>query len=140
MKALMLAISQWGVKGVTGVIHNPEVMKYFKETGHSWVKDDETAWCAAFMNWCLVKAGYPQTGSLAARSFMQYGEPTAKPLLGDIVVLWRISPNSPYGHVGFYVTENKDYIFILGGNQTNQVNVRYFPKSQLLGYRRIVGS
>ena len=139
MKTLLVAISQWGVKGTSGVIHNPEVMKYFKETGHSWVKDDETAWCAAFVNWCLLKAGKTQTGSLAARSFLQYGTPTTKPALGDIVVFWRISPNSAYGHVGFYVTETKDSILVLGGNQANAVNCRAFPKSQLLGYRRIAG-
>jgi len=137
MKTLLLALSQWGVKGTTGIIHNPEVMKYFKETGHSWVKDDETAWCAAFINWCLIKSGFNQTGSLAARSFLTYGNGVLKPALGDIVVLWRISPTSPYGHVGLYITEDKENVYILGGNQTNAVNCRAFPKTQVITYRRI---
>lgn len=136
--AWYIAITQFGTKGVPGSEHNKKILKYFADIGHSWVQDDETAWCAAFVNWCLLKAGKPQTGKLNARSFLQYGEPTTKPRIGDIVVLWRIKPSSPYGHVGFYFTEDKNHVYILGGNQSNAVNVAAFPKSQVLGYRTIV--
>ncbi len=133
--ALLIAISQFGTKGVLGSSHNPQILKYFRDIGHEWVQDDETAWCAAFVNWCLLRAAQPHTGKLNARSFLKYGQETTKPKLGDIVVLWRISPTSAYGHVGFYITEDKNSIFILGGNQSNSVNAQPFPKSQLLGYR-----
>lgn len=136
--AFLIAISQYGQKGIIGNSHNPQILKYFTDIGHSWVQDDETAWCAAFVNWCLLRAGLPHTGKLNARSFIKYGTEATKPVIGDIVVLWRISPASSYGHVGFYITENKHNIFILGGNQSNMVNVQAFPKSQLLTYRRIV--
>jgi uncharacterized protein (TIGR02594 family) len=137
MKPFEIALKEWGTKSISGVIHNPDVIKYFKEIGQSWVKDDETAWCAAFANWCLVKASRPQTRSLAARSFLTYGLSTKTPTLGDLVVLWRISPLGPFGHVGFYVKDTKDYVYILGGNQAGQVNIQGFPKTQLLDYRQI---
>ena len=131
-------MGQYGTKGINGVAHNKQILKYFEETGHAWVKDDETAWCAAFVNWCLLKAGLKQTGKLNARSFLTYGEGVDKPKIGDIVVLWRISRNGPYGHVGFFVSETRDHVNILGGNQSNAVNITAFSKSQLLGYRRIM--
>lgn len=133
--ALIIAISQFGIKGALGSAHNPRILKYFSDIGHAWVQDDETAWCAAFVNWCLLRAGMPHTGKLNARSFLKYGVETVKPQLGDIVVLWRISPTSAYGHVGFYITEQQNTVYILGGNQSNAVNVTAFPKSQVLGYR-----
>ena len=134
-KAFLVGVSQLGVKGTLGSSHNPQILKYFRDIGHEWVKDDETAWCAAYLNWCLQRAGLPHTGKLNARSFLKYGDETTKPILGDLAVLWRISPTSAYGHVGFYLAEQKNYIFLLGGNQSNSVTVSAFPKSQVLGYR-----
>jgi uncharacterized protein (TIGR02594 family) len=132
-----IALSQYGTKGISGKTHNPEVVRYFKDSGHAWVVDDETAWCAAFLNWCLKKGEYPDNGALNARSFLTYGKPTTKPEVGDIVVLWRISRDGPYGHVGFFVRATKDVVYILGGNQSNEVNIKAFPIDQLLGYRKI---
>jgi uncharacterized protein (TIGR02594 family) len=69
MNTLDIALKEYGIWEWPGAENNPRVLNYFKEIGQGWVKDDETAWCAAFVNWCLVKSGKPQTGSLAARSF-----------------------------------------------------------------------
>lgn len=137
MEPFKIALTQYGNKEIAGLLHNAEVVKYFKEIGQTWVKDDETAWCAAFVNWCLKKAGLQHTGSLAARSFLSYGVSTKKPLPGDLVVLWRITKNSSYGHVGFFVREKDDIIYILGGNQGDQVNISMYSKTQLLDYRVI---
>lgn len=137
MTPLEIALKEYGTKEIAGILHNAEVVKYFKAIGHKWVNDDETAWCAAFANWCLLKAGKPHTGKLNARSFLEYGQATKKPVLGDLVVLWRIRRDSVFGHVGFYIRETKDSIYMLGGNQSDEVNIAAFPKTQLLGYRKI---
>ena len=137
MKHLEIALREYGVKGITGILHSNTILKYFKDIGHGWVKDDETAWCAAFLNWVLLKAGHQHTGSLAARSFLNYGTLTKTPALGDIVVLWRIRKDSPFGHVGIYISETKNDIYILGGNQDNMVNITAFPKSRVLAYRTL---
>lgn len=129
------ALQEWGTKAIAGAIHNPEVVQYFAAIGATWVKDDETAWCAAFVNWCLMKAGLKYSAALNARSFLTYGAATTTPVVGDIVVLWRISRDGPYGHVGFFVKETHDTVFLLAGNQSNAVNVTEYDKTYLLGYR-----
>lgn len=132
-----IALSQIGIKEIVGKQHNPEVLKYFHEIGHEWVKDDETAWCSAFVNWCAKKANKPFSGKLNARSWLDVGVETKEPKPGDIVVLWRESPDSWKGHVGIFCREQGHYIYILGGNQKNSVCVQAYQKRQLLQYRRI---
>lgn len=135
MQAYEIALTQYGNQSYSGPENNPNVVKYFTEIGASWVRDDDIAWCAAFLNWCLMKANLPYTKSLLAREFLKYGKETNTPVLGDIVVLWRISKDSPWGHAGFYVAEGKSTVYILGGNQSNRVSIEVYPKTQILGYR-----
>ena len=137
IRLILIALNEFSTHGIPGIENNPRVLQYFSDIGQKWVKDDETAWCAAFMNWCLFKAGVQGTNSLMARSFLNYGFETNMPVLGDIVVLWRINKTSPYGHVGIFIREKNGMIYILGGNQANSVNITAFPKEQLLSYRRI---
>ena len=94
------------------------------------------AWCAAFANAVLKKAGYDTTESLVARSFLIYGERTRRPQKGDIVVFSR---GRRGGHVGFFMgyDETGKYVLVLGGNQRKQVNVVRYPRRRVLGYRRI---
>lgn len=119
--------------------HNPKVVAYFEDAGHPQVKDDETAWCAAFVGAMLKRSGMQGTGKLTARSYLDWGvkvdRKDAKP--GDIVVLKR-GTSSWQGHVGFFVKDNGDSITILGGNQSNAVNRRAYKVDggQLLGIRR----
>lgn len=134
---LEVALSQWGTKSITGPRHNQTIVSYFKEIKASWVKNDDTAWCAAFVNWVLMKSGYAFNSKLNARSFLEYGTPTKTPTTGDIVVFWRIAPNTVYGHVGFFIKEENDMIYCLGGNQSETVNVTAFSKKNLLGYRKL---
>lgn len=137
METFLIALKEYGNKEIKGVLHNAEVLKYSKDIGLKWVKDDETAWCALFVNWCLWKSKRPNTGSAMAKSFLTYGNKTNIPTIGDLAIFWRISPNSGYGHVAFYIKETKDLVYVLGGNQSDSVNISAFPKSQLLEYRII---
>lgn len=134
---LKIAFSEYGIQEWSGLTHNPEVVKYFHEIGHEWVDDDETAWCSAFVNWVAMKANYERSGLLNARSWLKMGIEIKYPELGDIVILWRVKKDSEYGHVGFYINSDKDYVWLLGGNQSNQVTISKYPKSQVLGYRRL---
>ncbi len=118
MKTLEKAFSYLGTEEVKGRIHNKDIIKMFADVGHQWVKNDETAWCAAFVGSCL-----------------DFGSPTAKPKLGDLVVFWRGNKNGWQGHVGFYLNEHKGYIYTLGGNQSDSVCVKKYPKTKVLGYR-----
>ena len=87
-----IALDEFGTREIVGKEDNPEVLKYFDGTGFDGkALKDETAWCAAFANWVLLKAGFQGSGKLNARSFLKVGEATETPEKGDIVVLWRNS-------------------------------------------------
>ena len=95
------------------------------------------AWCAAFVSYNLEKAGYYSPKYSVARNFLKYGEPTLKPKLGDLVILWREEKNTWKGHVGFYMFEDNDKVYVLGGNQSNRVSIKGYYKFRILGYRKI---
>jgi uncharacterized protein (TIGR02594 family) len=124
-----------GLREIVGSKHEPKIVQFFEHAGHAWVRDDETAWCAAFVNAMLKKAGYLGTGALNARSFLKWGKEIKTPVPGCIVVFWRGKPDGWQGHVAFFVSETADKITVLGGNQGNAVSVAAYPRSQLLGYR-----
>ena len=117
--------------------HNPEIVKMFAASGHSWVQDDETAWCSAFTNAVLAQSGIKGTMKLNARSWLDWGVPVdiKKAQKGDIVVFWRGSQDSWKGHVAFYSHHDEDYVYVLGGNQGNSVSLKPYARSRLLGVR-----
>jgi uncharacterized protein (TIGR02594 family) len=137
-KHFEIALSQYGIKEVKGRADNPQVLKYFNEIGFDGAKlKDETAWCSAFANWVCKMGKKSFSGKLNARSWLKVGSPTDTPKVGDIVVLWRESRRSWKGHVGFFVKADANSIYILGGNQNNQVNIMAYSKDRLLQYRRL---
>ena len=100
-------------------------------------ESDETFWCSAFVNWCVEQSGFDGTNSAAARSWVKWGHPLARPAPGGIVVLWRGSKKGVQGHVGFYVKSlNAKHFQMLGGNQGNTISLESFSKDRILGYRK----
>lgn len=109
----------------------------YLSTGGANLDPATTAWCAAFVNATLQKAGQKGTGSNMARSFMDWGQAVDKPQRGDIAVFSRGDANGPYGHVGFFEGYNPDgTIRVLGGNQGDAVSVASYSPDRLLGFRR----
>lgn len=137
MDMLKLALSFYGLKEITGKADNPIILNWFKEIGHGWVANDETAWCSCFMNYCALKCGLEMSGLLTARSWENVGVKVENPKLGDIVIFWREKPGSWKGHVGWYISEDDTFVYTLGGNQNNSVCIKPYPKYRLLGYRRL---
>lgn len=134
-KWLEMAREEIGTKEVPGPKSNPRIEAYYAEAGHPGLRDD-VAWCAALVGCMLKRSGLPNTGSLAARSYLNYGTKLDEPRLGCIVVFKR-SNSSWEGHVGFYVGETANHIKVCGGNQSDSVSIASYPKSKLLpgGYR-----
>ena len=120
-----------------GEVPNRAAIQDYLRTGGQNLDPVTTAWCAAFVNSSLVQAKFRGTGSMAARSFMNYGEPVAQPQRGDIAVFTRGGPTSGLGHVGFFDSINPDgTIRILAGNQGDAVAYGNMKPDELLGYRR----
>jgi uncharacterized protein (TIGR02594 family) len=134
-KALQIALGEYGNAAFPGKATNPQVEKYFDDIGYAFINDDETPWCAAFMDWCQKRAGVTTPNKLNARSYLDFSTPTTTPEIGDIVVFWRIDPLGALGHVGFFIRQTDKMIYVLGGNQDSEVSIKPFPKTQLLGYR-----
>jgi len=131
-----LGLAEW-----PGAKNNPEITNMFRDVGHGNVVDDETPWCAAFVGSVLSSLGLPHTGKLNARSYLEYsaevGTQDARP--GDIVVLWRGSPKSWQGHVGFFVRYEGSNVILRGGNQGNKVSDAAYSMDRILSVRRADG-
>ena len=131
-----IALSQYGIKEVPGVENNPEIMKYFKVGNHDWVQGDETSWCSAAMNWVAKEAGFECSGKLDARSWLKIGKRVSFKD-ADIVVFWRESKDSWKGHVGIPVNKTEDWVWTLGGNQSNMFKISAYPKDRVLAYIKL---
>lgn len=110
---------------------------FISRTAGLVINPAQTAWCAAFVDAVLHSTGSAGTGQLNARSYLNWGVAVDQPRVGDVVVMWRESPNSWKGHVGFYAGTNPDgTIKVLGGNQDDSVSFANYDPNTVLGYRR----
>lgn len=129
-----------GTREIPGKNHHPVIVRWLRAC-KSWVSDDETAWCSAFVNFCARELGYESTGELNARSWLEVGEtiPLSQARKGDVIILWRVSPTSWKGHVAFldHYNATRGLLYLLGGNQNDEVNITAYPVSRLLGVRRL---
>jgi uncharacterized protein (TIGR02594 family) len=137
------AIANKGLAELPGKKHNEKILRMFALIGHAEIKDDETAWCAAFAYACLIETGYSgpsgRDGTMA-KSFLRYGVPVkpkdVRP--GDIRVEDRPEGGPDAGHVEFVVEVKGNEVETVAGNVRNAVNYDTKPLTggRLLGYRR----
>ena len=98
----------------------------------------EIAWCGAFVG-MVVAAALPKeplpANPLGSRNWLKFGRPIDDPQVGAVCVFWRGSKDGRQGHVGFVAGQDKSYLHVLGGNQSNSVSLTKISKTRLLGYR-----
>ena len=122
-----------GLTEIKGPQHNPEIVAMWKAIKRGGIKDDETPWCAGFIGGVLEAVQIKSTRSAAARSYLKWGEILKAPIPGCIVILER---GPVYGHVFFVLGQDKwGNLVGIGGNQSNMVSIRSFPRKRVLGYR-----
>ena len=133
---IVKAVELYGTKEIVGKVHNPVIMGWAKELGiEKTYTADEIAWCGLFVAVCVKRAGFePLKGAdvLWARNWAKWGVKQKTAKFGDILTFSRDSG----GHVGFYVAEDKDCYHVLGGNQSNMVNVIRIEKKRCIGISR----
>ena len=136
---LKVAFNELGTEETEGTQHNPEVLKYAKETGIKGITTDEIPWCSTFVNWVSWKSGLQYSKKANARSWLNVGTKVTSPEPGDIVVFWRESPQSWKGHVGIYmgISFDKKRVYCLGGNQGNRVSISAYRINNVLSYQRL---
>lgn len=144
-----------GVRELPGEQDNPFVMSMLRLDAE-WPEHDEVPWCSGFVNYVAWLLRLPRSKSLRARSWLRIGRPVplseARPGF-DVVILSRGSGPQPGpdvieapGHVGFFglVEPHGDpslhgRIHVLGGNQSDSVNLTPYSADRLLGVRRLHG-
>ncbi|WP_413492386.1 TIGR02594 family protein [Morganella psychrotolerans] len=89
-------------------------------------------WCAGFVNAMLERSGIRSPRKDSSGSYDNFGQKLSEPKYGCIVRFSR----SGGGHVGFCVgkTENGS-LLILGGNQSDSVNIKSFGTDRVIAYR-----
>lgn len=126
------------MQGMSEVEQNEAIQEYLRNGGVN-MDPAKVAWCAAFLNATFAQLGIEGTDSNMARSFLEWGVEVSEPQLGDVVVLRRDGPGGWEGHVGlFQGFDDNGSILLLGGNQSDSVNVQAYGADDLLGYRRAV--
>jgi uncharacterized protein (TIGR02594 family) len=131
-----------GIREIPGAKSNPIIMDMAKQIGVNGIyKNDDTSWCALFMCFVCKLADKPlptykgdMYDYLRAAFFLDYGNHVPKDQIkfGDIGVFARPGGN----HVGIIVAESKTTYHVLGGNQSNSVNIAEIKKERLREARR----
>ena len=136
-----------GVKEVSGSASSPQVLAMLRLDAE-WPEGDDVPWCSGFMNYVAWLLRLPRSKSLLARSWLGVGSSVTleEAEAGfDVVILKRGGSAEPGpevldapGHVGLFAGRDGEGILVLGGNQSDSVNVQIYPASRLLGIRRLV--
>jgi conserved hypothetical protein TIGR02594 len=121
-----------GEMEIKGPRHNPLIVQWWKDIKRGGIKDDETPWCAAYVGAMLERVGVRSTRFEGASSYINWGVPLNEPVYGCIVVFTRQGG----GHVGFVVGKTEGgNLLVLGGNQSDAVNIKAFALDRVSGYR-----
>jgi uncharacterized protein (TIGR02594 family) len=135
---LVEALRHLGVLERVGKGSNPDITGWANEVGvKGWYPDDDVPWCGLFKGVCAKRAGWlpkPKYDLLSALSWLEWGVTIdiEDAMLGDTLVFSRKGG----GHVGYYVGEDELFFYVLGGNQSNSVNITKIAKSRCVGVRR----
>lgn len=135
-RMLVEARALYGVLETPGKASNPEIMAWAKEVGlDKTYPSDDVAWCGLFAAVAAKRAGWDVVaGPLWARNWANFGRKVedGQEALGDVLVFSR----GTGGHVGFYVGEDAGHFHVLGGNQSDSVNIIRIERARLLACRR----
>lgn len=104
------------------------------KSGGKYVNPKTTPWCGDAVETAMVLAlpkekvpGNP----MASINWLKFGREQKEPTYGSVMVFWRGNKNNWQGHVAFYVSEDKDYYHVLGGNQSDMISVTKVSKKRL---------
>jgi len=121
-----------GVTERSGSGNNPIILRWAELVGgwtRSYYKRDSIPWCGLFIGVCFVLNGIrPSPDALRAKAWAKWpdGRRLREPCFGSLLVFTRRGG----GHVGFYVSEDDNYFHVLGGNQSDAVNIKRISKSR----------
>lgn len=137
------------VRELPGTAQSPLIQWFHELAGLGSNVADEIPWCSGFMNAMAWLARCTRSKRANARSWLDVGQVVElrDAVVGyDVVVLKRWInglDNGLSGHVGLYAGHTLDeahkplQVFLVGGNQSNQVTLAPFPAKDVIGVRRL---
>ena len=130
---LKIARSYDGLKEIPGPRHNQTIIRWLGKL-RAWWSNDETPWCGVFVAHCMQESWLPFPKLyMRAKAWSDYGSLLRRDRLAPGAIL--VFDRAGGGHVGFYVGEDAGFYYVLGGNQSNAVNVMKLGKSRLVASR-----
>lgn len=137
-KMIQEAVKLYGLLETPGPANNPTIMKMAETLKIKSYTSDSIAWCGLIMGYLALMAGkdlsmFPKPADMLwALNWRKFGKSVPQPMLGDVIVFKR----NGGGHVALYVGEDTDAYHILGGNQSDSVNIMRNAKSKAVAFRR----
>lgn len=142
------ALGELGQREIAGAKDNPRVVEYHGATAGGDAPD-EVPWCSSFANWCFKQAGIVGTRNKAASSWAAWGtglilvsgtgpvKDGAMDLrVGCVCVFGKHDPDAKgTGHVAFAVAWDGEWVWVLGGNQTNAVTIARRKRADIVATR-----
>jgi len=156
------ALKFYGIKELAGAPSNKVITDWadfvysvtktkYSKWAADWYNNDDIAWCGLFVAYLAAKTSngrkdrMPPDSYLSALAWANFGEAVqfkgkegyrlGEICIGDVGVFTR----NGGGHVGLIVgVSNSNTVFVLGGNQSNSVNVTELAVNRLYAVRRPV--
>lgn len=135
-RIVKIGLSLIGTKEIIGSGNNATILSWALELGiENTYNADAVPWCGLLIGVVVLRSGrVPVKNPLWAANWSNFGVPVEEPMLGDIIVFKRPGGN----HVAIYIAEDATCYHILGGNQSDRVNIIRKKKSEAWAFRRPV--
>lgn len=130
---LQIARAYEGIREIRGPKHHSTIIRWLEKL-NAWWRNDEVPWCGVYCAAVMQEAGLPYPKYyMRAKAWSDYGALLRPDRLAPGAIL--VFDRKGGGHVGFYVGEDAEFYYVLGGNQSNMVNVMKLGKSRLVASR-----
>lgn len=132
-----------GLVEIPGPEHNPQIVRWGREAGITWWNNDDDAWCAVYVNGCLVNTGYRSTRSALAKSFQGadgafapggYGRrlDLSQPLPRGAILVFNRGSNLTFGHVAVLIEDLGSRVLTINGNVGNRVCKSIYARNTIV--------
>jgi uncharacterized protein (TIGR02594 family) len=124
-----------GTDEMQGDNDNPKIIAWAEQEGGNIARDynhDSIPWCALFANMILTKVGLKGTETLWALDWDKWGVKLPGPAVGAFAPMKRDGG----GHIAIVVGHDQaGNLMMLGGNQSDAVNIQAFLRDRPLSFR-----
>ncbi len=119
--------------GLHEVRHNKSLIDWLK-FGKYLGNPKDLPWCGDAVETCFAKTLPNEplpSNPFFAQNWAKFGKNVGSPIVGAVGVI-RWSANS--GHVGFVAGTSGSTVYMLGGNQSNEINITGFGRSKFMAF------